>query len=132
MKLRGHHIFCTALFVGKGYDEGFAEKMDSVIHRWKQGEAAELVEGQDEICSACPNRLNDGGCLLGTEDVRRRDEEAAAVLGLSVSESLSWEQAGKYLSRLTEREFQQVCYSCRWQQKGLCTFTKLKQSAERR
>lgn len=132
MKLRGHHVFCTALFSGHGYGESFAGKMAAVIERWKQGEPAEIVEGRDEVCSACPNRLNDGGCLLGTGDVRRRDGEALAMLGVSPAEKLSWAQAGEKLSHLTEKEFQQVCSQCRWQREGLCTFDQLQKSANSR
>ncbi len=122
MKLRGHHLFCTALFSGHGYDDGFSRKMAAAIKAMEAGETIELTAGADEICAACPNLLEAGDCALGTEDVLRRDRAALQVLGLTVGEQLNWSRAGKLLSALTEEQFQQVCGSCRWQREGLCSF----------
>lgn len=129
MKLRGHHLFCTALFSGHGYDEAFAEKMGAVIERWKAGESVTLLTAADEICSACPNRQERGGCTLGTEDVLRRDQAALEVLGVPPGKRLTWKQAGDLLSSITEQGFQRVCGGCRWQKEGLCSFSLLQESA---
>lgn len=130
MKLRGHHVFCTALFSGHGYDEAFTENMSGLIEAWKAGEEAELTEGRDALCAACPNRLEDGGCALGTEDVSRRDRAALRVLGLAGGERLSWKGAGERLLPIGEEEFQQVCGGCRWQREGLCSLEQLKRSVK--
>lgn len=132
MKLRGHHIFCTALFSGHGYDEAFTEKMGAVIAEWKNGEKAALLTAADEVCSACPNRLERGGCALGTKDVLRRDRAALKVLGLAPGREITWEQAGELLAHIAEWEFQEVCGDCRWQKEGLCTFPLLRDSAQNR
>ncbi len=126
MKLRGHHLFCTALFSGYGYDEIFTEKMTAVIAALKAGEPMELLTGPDEICSACPNRIEPDGCTLGTEDVIRRDKGAFQVLGLAPHAMLTWEQVKSLLSQIDESEFQTVCGGCRWQKEGLCTLELLK------
>jgi len=132
MKLRGHHLFCTALFSGHGYDEAFTEKMSAVIEKWKTGESIILLTTADEVCSACPNRRKQGGCALGTEDVLRRDQAALEVLELSPGDHLTWKRAGTLLSRVTEEEFQKVCGNCRWQKDGLCSYSLLRESAETR
>ncbi len=121
MKLRGHHLFCTALFSGHGYDGTFTEKMAAVIEALKAGEPIELLTGPDEICSACPNRMDPDGCALGTEDVFRRDEGAFQVLGLAPHATFTWEQVKSQLFQINEIEFQSVCGDCRWQKEGLCT-----------
>ena len=33
MKLRVHHLFCSALYIGKGYSEGFCKNMDSIVRK---------------------------------------------------------------------------------------------------
>lgn len=125
MKLRGHHIFCTALFSGHGYDERFTEKMGSIISQWQRGENACVVTCADEVCSACPNLTENGGCTLGTDNVFTRDTAALRVLGLCENQPLSWSEAGKLLSQISEEDFQAVCGNCRWQQEGLCSFEHL-------
>lgn len=121
MRLRGHHLFCTALFSGHGYDEAFTENMKAVLDRLKAGEKIELAEGPDQVCSACPNLLEGGSCSLGEPNVRQRDAGAFRVLGLLPGEGLDRREANRRLSRLTEEEFQAVCGECRWQKEGLCS-----------
>lgn len=132
MKLRGHHIFCTALFSGHGYDEAFTKRMSEIIEAWEAGEAAEVLTSADDVCLACPNAKPCGGCTLGTEDALRRDTAALQVLGLNTGEILTWQLAGRLLSRLSEDDFQAVCGNCRWQRDGLCTFKLLQKSISER
>lgn len=132
MKLRGHHIFCTALFSGHGYDKHFTEKMHSIILDWQQGGSARIVVGTDEVCSACPNLTEKNGCTLGTEDVLSRDAAALKVLKLAENQPLTWSKAGELLSQITREDFQAVCGSCRWQKEGLCSYEMLISRAKKR
>lgn len=120
-EIRGHHLFCMALFTGHGYDEAFATNMASVIRDLKAGESFRPVSGHDAVCAACPNRRPEGGCALGTEDVQARDEAAFRVLGLQAGVTLTWQQAKNGLQNITEAEFQNVCGGCRWAGEGLCS-----------
>lgn len=129
MRLRGHHLFCTALFSGHGYDDAFTENMKDVLKQLKAGENIELTAGPDRVCSACPNSQPDGGCALGTDDVSRRDRTALEVLKAAPGERLAWREAGERLSGLTEAEFQAVCGGCRWQKEGLCSYALLRERA---
>lgn len=122
MKLRGHHLFCTALFSGYGYSASFTQKMLETVNKLESGETAELQARADDLCAACPHKLSTGGCALGTEDVLRRDRAAFHVLGVSVGQNVSGAEAARRLLNLTEEAFQQVCGGCRWQEEGLCSW----------
>lgn len=128
MRLRGHHLFCTALFSGHGYSEAFTEKMTHLTKQLRAGEKLTVIVGADEVCAACPNRTSEGGCALSSEDVEKRDRAALRVLRLAPTEELTWEEAKSRLSRLTEQEFQAVCGGCRWQEEGLCSLSLLLQA----
>ena len=125
MRLRGHHLLCTALFSGHGYSESFTQKMTELIRAMQNGERLSVFIGADEVCAACPNRTAEGGCVLSTEDVEKRDLAALRVLRLSPGEELTWAQAKSRLSLLTEQDFQAVCGGCRWQKEGLCSLLQL-------
>ena len=122
MKLRGHHIFCTRLFSGHGYDQAFAENMGRIIEAGQSGEPLRVCTEQDAVCAACPNRQPDGGCELGSDDVLHRDLAALKVLRLSPGQELAWEQAKGLLRGITEEDFAQVCSGCRWAKEGLCSY----------
>ena len=120
--LRGHHLFCTALFSGHGYNQAFAENMAALIEEGRSGGEFLLVQGQDGVCAACPNREEGGGCALGTEDAARRDREALAVLDLAPGDRLSWRDIAARLERLSPEDFRRVCGGCRWAREGLCSY----------
>lgn len=128
-ELRGHHVFCTFLFSGSGYNERFTENMQKTIDDLKAGEPFTLCQGHDCICAACPNRTPNG-CALGTEDVARRDQAALSELGLAPGRELEWGRMKALLRQLDEPAFQRVCGDCRWQQEGLCSFLLLHKRAE--
>ena len=129
-ELRGHHLFCTALFSGSGYDDTFVDNMTALIEAWKAGETLRLCHGHDAICAACPNREPDNGCALGKEDVFCQDQAALKALNLELGQELAWAQAQKRLREIGEEEFQSVCGGCRWQEEGLCSYQLLKARVE--
>lgn len=124
-EIRGHHLFCMALFAGHGYSQEFVENMTAVIRQLKEGEGFRLVSRQDSVCAACPNLLPDGGCTHGTEDVLARDAAALRVLGLSQGAVLTWQETRLRLQGLDEESFQTVCGGCRWAREGLCSLALL-------
>lgn len=126
-EIRGHHIFCTTLFSGCGYDQAFSDNMQNLIDAFQKGEPFRLCEGQDAVCGSCPNREPSGGCALGSEDVQKRDSEAMAVLGLSYGQELDWTQRAALLKQVDEAGFRRVCGGCRWAKEGLCSFDLLKE-----
>ncbi len=50
MRLRVHHLFCSALYGGKGYSEAFCANMQKVVRRLWEEDDAEPVE--KEPCRA--------------------------------------------------------------------------------
>lgn len=120
-RLRGHHMLCTTLFSGSGYDRDFADNMGRLIRDMQDGEGFRLVQGHDGVCEHCPNREADG-CALGTENVARRDAAALEVTGLAPGRELDWAQLRERLGGLSEEDFQYVCGDCRWQKEGLCSY----------
>ena len=99
IRLRGHHLFCTTLFQGCGYDETFTVRMKETLAALEAGTFFTLCQGSDVLCGACPHRTGEG-CALGTEDVLRRDEAALNAVGLTPGEELSFAQAGERLKKL--------------------------------
>ena len=124
-QIRGHHLFCMALFSGHGYDPAFTENMAGLIAALRAGERFRLTEGQDQVCGACLHRQENGGCALGTENVLQRDRAALRVLNLTAGRELGWEQARERLAAVTEEDFEAVCGKCRWAGEGLCSFALL-------
>ena len=88
-QLRGHHLFCAALFQGCGYNEAFTRSMEEVLAALAAGEGMSLVYGSDDLCKACPHCLPGNACGLGTSDVLRRDQAAREACGLSLGQELS-------------------------------------------
>lgn len=124
--VRGHHLFCMALFTGHGYSEAFTQNMGAIVRSLKAGEAFRLVQGQDIVCAACPHLMPGGGCAHGTEDVGQRDAAACRVLGLSPGEEgLGWQQVREKLLGAGEEGFRAVCGGCRWAGEGLCSWALL-------
>lgn len=147
MRLRVHHLLCSALYVGKGYSEAFCENMQKVV-TWLWGplsgleeEAGEgesesiLCEGEkreirlitepDNICKACPN-LGDNGCKLDDDHVVSKDAALAQALGL---ETECVYPAAELLhivsSNLTAEIFEDSCHNCDWYKQGLCRYEQL-------
>lgn len=120
-RIRPHHLYCMSLFSGGGYSDAFCENMTSVIAMVQKDEALLLAEGHDDICAACPNREEGGGCRLGTEDVAKRDAGTLAVLSLETGQSYSLKTLKERLQQAGEDGFDRVCNVCRWRELGYCS-----------
>ncbi len=141
MKLRVHHLFCSALFNGKGYSDTFVSNMQNIVDMLfpakeagkspnmpyagqsaLSAEKLELCAGPDLICGACPN-LADGACKLDDNNVVSKDIRLAAALGLECGKPYRKEDLIKAVaSALTEDLFESACHTCRWYQEGLCSY----------
>lgn len=121
-QLRGHHLFCAALFQGCGYNEAFTRSMEEALAALAAGEGMSLVYGSDDLCKACPHCLPGNACGLGTSDVLRRDQAAREACGLSLGQELSPVQVGERLRQVNRSQWEKVCGGCRWQREGLCSW----------
>lgn len=124
-EIRGHHLFCMALFTGHGYSPAFTENMSATIQALRAGEPLRLTSGPDALCAACPHLLPEGGCAHGTADVARRDQAARQALTVSPGDTLTWQELRARLLSLDEAGFQAVCGGCRWAAEGLCSWALL-------
>ena len=131
IQLRGHHLFCMALFSGHGYDERFTENMATVLDKLKQNEDEKvlLMAGDDSICAACPN-LNGTQCKLGNADVKSRDAHARDALSVTCGRIYPYGELRKRLANVSQEEFDLVCCNCAWWRKGLCSYEMFRKSIE--
>ncbi len=146
MKLRVHHLFCCALFEGKGYSEAFVKNMRDISCRLFPKENA-VVDGvnpyagqaQDEdeeielcilpdlICSKCPN-LIEGACSLDDNQVVSKDRHLADAFGLVCGRSYRKDKLKKAVNEaLTEEIFEDSCHRCQWYLEGLCSYQLLRE-----
>lgn len=141
--LRGHHLLCTRLFEGHGYDEAFAVRMGETVSRtgagrWKNPEKypkaqeIQLICGSDYVCEKCPNRISNAihqsihdECSLGTEDVLCKDRLTLKYAGLQENECYTPEDIQSAVGNITEQQFEEICGSCRWYKAGYCCYEKL-------
>lgn len=125
IKLRAHHLFCTALFEGRGYSAQFTENMYATIAKFADT-AITIVQGHDDLCAKCPHLADDGSCTNGADNVRSRDKNAQEVCGVKVGESYTHSDLTERLSDLSEEDFNRVCQNCQWGRAGICSYEKLK------
>lgn len=146
MRLRVHHLFCSALFVGKGYSEAFCRNMSGIVRNlWgenPQGKTlhsgqeendgeVELVISPDVICKECPNLIN-GRCSLDDNNVVSKDEKLAERLGLEINRSYPVTGLLRQTAEnLTEEIFETSCHNCEWYLAGLCSYEKLAEKYKR-
>lgn len=128
MRLRVHHLLCSALYVGKGYSGAFCENMQKVVAwLWEEPCAgpAELTAGPDIICAACPN-LGEMGCKLDDNRVVSKDETLAQALGLETGRAYSVPELLRTVEKnLTAEIFEASCHNCEWYAEGLCHYETL-------
>lgn len=133
IKLRVHHLFCCALFQGKGYSSDFVSNMQSVVDRLfsenpvQAVETIELCTTPDLICSACPNLIK-GACSLDDNNVISKDVRLLEELGLKCNMAYDRETLIKAVSEaMTEEIFEHSCHNCRWYKEGLCSYQLLEE-----
>lgn len=129
MRLRVHHLLCSALFVGKGYSEAFCQNMREVVGQlWEktpEGQEIELIIQPDCICQECPN-LTEEGCSLDNNHVVSKDAVLAEKLQLAINRHYPVpELLHQVAKNLTEEIFEASCHQCEWYQMGLCRYGKL-------
>ncbi|MBC8534392.1 DUF1284 domain-containing protein [Yeguia hominis] len=132
LQIRAHHLFCTALFEGCGYDESFSREMERILQclQMKPEMRIRLCCGEaDPLCLHCPNHTPDGGCRLGTENVRMRDQILLQAFSLHPGRYRYAELRAR-LKTGTKADFEAVCGGCRWKEAGFCSFSKLQKALQ--
>ncbi len=136
MKLRVHHLLCSALFKGKGYSEAFTEHMRTVAgilfpepDREESGKDTDIILTiqSDLICGECPN-LKDNACCLDDNNVVAKDAKLAEALGLECDMVYRRKDLLRYVAgALSEDIFETSCHKCRWYEEGLCSYAGLRE-----
>ncbi|MDO4567541.1 MAG: DUF1284 domain-containing protein [Clostridia bacterium] len=126
IRLRAHHILCLAQFVGKGYDERFTAYV-SALPRALRSERSIIITAAepDEMCLHCPN-MSGGRCLLGECDVAAKDAAALTVLELTAGSACTVDELNSKLGALSLESYELVCGGCRWQNEGVCAYTRIR------
>ena len=120
IKLRPHHLLCIQKFVGKGYDGVFSQNLARIVEFLSSNPETEitLTEGCDEVCGACPNRV-DGSCADG-EKVTALDSGVLDTCKLNYGLKDTWKNLSDTAVECVFKtdNFNKLCFSCQWF--GLC------------
>ncbi|MDD2979618.1 MAG: DUF1284 domain-containing protein [Hespellia sp.] len=128
IRLRGHHLICTGLFVGEGYSDRFSGNMSRVIRTMKEeNPVVELVSSPDHICRACPKleAQQEEGKSCKLDEVAKKDEYLLHLLAFRPGYKDTYRNIiGAVKDRITEEIFLECCGKCSWLEKGLCSYEK--------
>ncbi|TCW60117.1 DUF1284 domain-containing protein [Treponema sp. J25] len=118
--LRPHHLLCLPRFQGEGYSPAFVEHLKRLIDQLVQDGQCIIHFGMDQLCEGCPN--NHQGRCVSEEKVQHFDR--AVIRLLQLEERLyTCAEIGMLLQQhLTEEQFNGICSSCQWFQRGICGF----------
>lgn len=137
LRLRVHHLLCSILYEGAGYSEAFVENMNGIVQALKDPQTRLcLVTGADSICAECPNALEEGGCALDGEEIKKNvgslDERILGKTGLTAGEIYTARQAvGQTALHMDAAFFEQCCAGCRWYLAGYCSYPKYEQNVNK-
>ena len=126
LNLRPHHLLCTRAFKGKGYSPAFVENMQCVINRLKTGCDITLIEGVDDICASCPERI--GNRCRSETKVTAFDTAALSLLQLE-RKTYSYTKIDRILiAQLTEPAYHCICRGCEWKETGICCYADVRRT----
>lgn len=127
INLRPHHLLCTRAFKGKGYSAAFVENMQCVINRLRLGCDIILVEGIDDICTPCPERI-ENRCRSEAK-VTAFDKAVLSRFRLKIKTAYSYAEIERMLNaELTEPVYDCICRNCEWKQTGICCYADVQRS----
>ena len=112
VNLRAHHGMCLSFFQGKGYSGEFVENMSRMKAILAENPEIILMDGPDDICAACPNRLTE----TCAEKASRYDREVLRRCGLSVGERLPYREFSRKVIETILRPGvrAEICGDCQW------------------
>ena len=111
-KIRAHHGMCLSFFQGKGYSGDFVENMVRMKAILAENPEIILMDGPDDICAACLNRLTE----TCAEKASRYDREVLRRCGLSVGERLPYREFSRKVIETILRPGvrAEICGDCQW------------------
>jgi len=120
VRLRGHHLGCTAGFTGHGYDSPFTAtlaRIAGVLER-DPDHPIVVVPGADDVCEPCPH-LQAGACARDPQAevrVQVHDREFLEALGLQVGDRTTPREVSRRLERdpQARERILRACATCPW------------------
>lgn len=77
----------------------------------------------DDICSPCPNRLNNTICKV-QDKISQLDKRHAEILEIKPGDCMSWDQAKMLIKqKMSIDKFHHACSGCSWKAYGVCEST---------
>lgn len=121
INIRPHHLLCIHGFQGKGYSDGFIKSMTHIVNEIKNNKDIKLniTYNTDDICSNCPNKIEDNLCI-GQEKIVSIDQGVIEALRLEERVYSYAEVVEKINNELTIAKFQEICSTCEWYSLGSC------------
>lgn len=109
---------CIQFFTGHGYDERFTSHMEDVISRLNDDTKIIVNDGCDEICSHCPNMINNT-CIYDNK-VYSLDREVLNIAAIRYGQKLIWKDVIALINEhiLDAGMLKKICGECEWY--GLC------------
>lgn len=113
---------CTLGFCGKGYSLSFIKNYKNIVKQLQVDEdlPIEVVEFMDDICSTCPNKIDNIVCNT-QEQILKLDKTHLKILRLKIGQVLTWKQAKERIKTyVTIKRFHFSCKGCLWKKYGVC------------
>ena len=114
-KLRGHHLICLHFFDGEGYDDAFIKNLQETLRRAEDADV-EIAPAADDVCAACYH-FKEGRCMQSDnadEAIREMDAKSLELLGLSVSDRVSWKVLKDKIPGIFPEWYSLYCADCDW------------------
>jgi hypothetical protein len=116
IKIRGHHILCLNFYRGFGYNQEFVKNVSEILRR-VQGKKIKIVDGCDDICSACPH-MHGGRCEKhegAEEEVTKMDLDVLVRLGLSPTTRVNFDDVSLLVKKkIKPSDIKEICKDCDW------------------
>lgn len=114
LRIRPHHLLCIGYFEGKGYSDSFSRSMAQIKELTMQNPKITVSCSADEVCRACPNRVESGCRTQGK--VMRYDREVLRLLEIEEGMHSDWNSLRKMTEEkiLNCRKREEICGDCEW------------------
>ncbi|CAK9886789.1 MAG: hypothetical protein XXXJIFNMEKO3_03235 [Candidatus Erwinia impunctatus] len=119
VRLRPHHLLCLLTYAGKGYSRAFTRNYDTILQRIADGEAIELIEGPDDICTPL-RHCNGAHC----HDQQTLTNDLLAINALKKYFSapmipgtmfhLSADHVSQLRQAFSNGDIREACQTCHW------------------
>jgi len=118
-RLRGHHLICLHFFHGKGYSAEFVVNLMRTIESLDE-RLGIVVDGADDVCGACPSKLDEKKCILLSENhhevsPRELDALALELLDMTPGDEIDFAQIRHQIPGLLSEWRERACAGCDWE-----------------